>query len=68
MKANDVGLEAVMASGSEEFATEAADGDGGEVTFGFFEFDFFDAIEGFESGAAEDVMEGFVATHEEATV
>jgi hypothetical protein len=68
MEANDVGLEAVVAGGSEEFAAEAADGDGGEVAFGFFEFDFFDAIEGFESGAAEDVLEGFVATQEEASV
>ena len=68
MKANDVGLEAVVASRSEEFATEAADGDGGEVAFGFFEFDFFDAIEGLEGGPAKHVLEGFIATHEEATI
>jgi hypothetical protein len=58
----------VVASGSEEFATEAADGDGGEVAFGFFEFDFFDAIEGLEGGPAKHVLEGFIATHEEATI
>ena len=68
MKANDVGLEAVVAGGSEEFATESADGDGGEVAFGFFEFDFFDAIEGLEGGPAKHVLEGFIATHEEATI
>jgi len=68
VKANDGGLEAVVTGGAEEFATEAAHGDGGEVAFRFFEFDFFGAVEGVEGGAAEDVVEGFFAGEEEAAV